>query len=83
MARKYFDREDPIGKVLTCNIRARDLEMVVTGVYKNMPPNSHFSADLMVPFETQEKIFRGILSWGNNAYNTYVLLHQDADPQTL
>jgi len=82
-ARKYFDREDPIGKVLTCNIRARDLEMVVTGVYRNMPPNSHFSADLMVPFETQEKIFKGILVWGNNAYNTYVLLHQDADPKIL
>jgi len=82
-ALKYFGREDPIGKVLTCNIRAKDLEMVITGVYKNMPPNSHFSADLMVPFETQEKIFKGILSWGNNAFNTYVLLHQDADPEAL
>ena len=82
-AQKYFNREDPLGKVLTCNIRARDLEMVVTGVYKNMPPNSHFSAELMVPFETQEKMFKGILSWGNNAYNTYVLLHQDADPRAL
>ncbi|UCE42383.1 MAG: ABC transporter permease [Candidatus Aminicenantes bacterium] len=82
-AEKYFGRADPIGKVLTCNIRARDLEMVITGVYKNMPPNSHFFADLMVPFETQEKIFEGILVWGNNAYNTYALLHQDADPQAL
>jgi putative ABC transport system permease protein len=82
-AQKYFGREDPIGKVLTCNIRTRDLEMVIIGVYKNMPPNSHFSADLMVPFETQEKMFKGILSWGNNAYNTYVLLHQDADPRAL
>jgi putative ABC transport system permease protein len=82
-AEKYFGREEPIGKVLTCNIRARDLEMVITGVYKDMPPNSHFSADLMVPFETQEKMFAGILVWGNNAYNTYVLLHQDADPKAL
>ena len=82
-ARKYFGREDPIGKVLTCNIRARDLEMVITGVYKNMPPNSHFLADLMVPFETQEKMFEGALTWGNNAYNTYVLLHQNADPKAL
>jgi putative ABC transport system permease protein len=55
----------------------------VTGVFKNMPPNSHFSADLMVPFETQEIIFEGILVWGNNAYNTYILLNQEADPQAL
>jgi len=82
-ALKYFGQEDPIGKVLTCNIRARDLEMVITGVYKNMPLNSHFLADLIVPFETQEKIFKGILTWGNNAYNTYVLLHQDTDPKAL
>ncbi len=82
-AQKYFGREDPIGRVLTCNIRARDLEMVITGVYRDMPPNSHFSADLLVPFETQEKLFEGILSWGNNAFNTYVLLHKDTDPKAL
>ena len=82
-AEKYFGREDPIGKVLMCNIRTRDLELVITGVYKNMPPNSHFSADLMVPFATQEKIFKGILVWGNNAYNTYILLHPDADAKVL
>jgi putative ABC transport system permease protein len=82
-ALKYFGQEDPIGEVITCNIRARDLEMVVTGVYKNMPLNSHFSADLMIPFETQNKIFAGSLVWGNNAHNTYILLHQDASPEAL
>lgn len=82
-ARKYFGREDSFGKILTCNIHARDLEMVITGVYKDMPPNSHFSADLMVPFDTQEKIFDGILTWGNNAYYTYILLHTGADPNIL
>jgi putative ABC transport system permease protein len=37
----------------------------------------------MVPFETQEIIFEGILVWGNNAYNTYILLSHEADPKIL
>ena len=80
---KYFGRQDPIGKVLMCNIRTKDMQLVITGVYKNMPPNSHFSADMMIPFNTQEKIFGRILVWGNNAFHTYVLLHKEADPKIL
>jgi putative ABC transport system permease protein len=82
-ALKYFGREDPIGNVLTCNIRTKDMELTVTGVYKNMLPNSHFTADLLVPFDTQGIIFGRILVWGNNAYNTYILLHQDANAEAL
>lgn len=82
-ALKYFGSEDPIGRVMTCNIRGEDLEVVITGVYKNMPGNSHFSADLFIPFETQEKIFGQVLEWGNNAFKTYILLRQDADPSAL
>lgn len=82
-AQKYFGRENPMGQTLSCNIRTKDVELVITGVYKDMPPNSHFFADLMVPFETQDKIFERILVWGNNAYYTYILLNQDADPQIL
>lgn len=82
-AQKYFGRENPMGQTLSCSIYTKDVELVITGVYKDMPPNSHFSADLMVPFETQDKIFGRVLVWGNNAYYTYVLLHQEADPQTL
>ncbi len=82
-ALKYFGREDPVGEVLTCNIRTGEMELVITGVYKDMLPNSHFTADLMVPFDTQEKIFGETLLWGNNAFHTYILLQQDADPKAL
>jgi len=82
-ARKYFGPEDPTDKTLLCNIHNREMNLTVTGVYEDMPPNSHFSADLIVSFETQDKIFDEILSWGNNAYYTYILLHEGADPKSL
>ena len=82
-ARKYFGPEDPMGKNLFCNIHNREMDLVITGVFKDMPPNSHFSADLIFPFETQEKIRDGILTWGNNAYYTYILLHEGADSKSL
>jgi putative ABC transport system permease protein len=82
-AQKYFGGKNPMGQALLCNIRTKDVELAITGVYKDMPSNSHFFADLMVPFETQEKIFGEILDWGNNAYYTYILLHPNADPKAL
>lgn len=46
-AKKYFKNEDPIGKVLTYQ---NSVDFNVTGVFKDIPENSHFRMDLVVPF---------------------------------
>ena len=47
MAKKYFGGEDPLGKILR---RDNKDNVVVTGVLKNIPANSHLQFDFIMPF---------------------------------
>jgi putative ABC transport system permease protein len=47
MSRKYFDDENPIGKVIRFNNRH---DFLVTGVLKDVPSNSHLRFDFLIPF---------------------------------
>ncbi|MCP4724675.1 MAG: FtsX-like permease family protein, partial [bacterium] len=47
-ANKYFGDEDPIGKIIEVESQ---YEFIVTGVFRNIPENSHFHFDSLVPFE--------------------------------
>ena len=46
MAKKYFGNEDPIGKILK---KDNTDNVVVTGVLKNIPANSHLQFDFIMP----------------------------------
>jgi len=49
LAKKYFGDEDPVGKTMVFPEFRRD--MIVKGVLENVPPNSHFKPDFLIPFE--------------------------------
>ena len=46
MARKYFGSEDPMGKIIRKDNKDN---VVVTGVLKNIPANSHLQFDFIMP----------------------------------
>ena len=48
MARKYFGEEDPVGKTLRLNDRT---DYMVTGVFQEIPGNSHFHFDVFISME--------------------------------
>ncbi len=84
-AKKYFGDRDPVGKQLRANSKY-DLE--VTGVYKNLPRQSHWHPEFMVSFSTlnDSTIYgrKGLeTNWGNNAFGTYILLEEGADPKKI
>jgi len=83
MARKYFGLRSPMGVILKFTMFNRELALTVTGVFKDIPRNSHFTADFFMPFESQEEFVGKSLRWGNNAYYTYIMLRPEANPQTL
>ena len=74
MAYKYFGREDLIGKTLNVH---NQIDVVVTGVIKNIPDQSSLQFDCIVPFcwiyGSPEK---EPTHWGGNPLTTYVLLHE-------
>ena len=90
MAAKYFGSEDPLGKIikignaLHSNLH-NEPSFTVTGVFKNLPPDSHFTFDMLLSFET---IYVGNEKqrerWTGDIDNyTYILLAPGADYRQL
>jgi putative ABC transport system permease protein len=76
MAKKYFPGEEPMGKILNLNDRA---DLKITGVTADVPVNSHFHFDFIIPF----KRLRNLDSWGAWNYFTYLLMHESISPGRL
>lgn len=76
MAEKIFGNDIAIGKTL--NIDRRDFN--VTGVFEELPENSHFDFDCIVSFDSRRDWLKEITDkWHVSAYYTYVLVDGDAD----
>ncbi|MFZ5973258.1 MAG: ABC transporter permease [Bacteroidota bacterium] len=83
MARKYFNGTDALNKTLTV---ADTLSLLVTGVMKNIPSNSHIQADMLVSFATYERLetsFSYEGGWGNINIRNYVMLKPGVDFKSL
>jgi len=77
MRDKYFGKENPVGQVITLD---RTDVCKITGVFKNIPANSHFRfhflgslAGMQVKKDT----------WGISNFWTYVLLEKGSSPKTF
>jgi putative ABC transport system permease protein len=83
-ARRYFGGSDPLGRAIALQAFNTRAEFKVAGVFRDIPANSHFSMDVVAPFETMGKITQTDLTrWGSNSYYTYVLLQDGSDPKAL
>ena len=78
-AKKYFGKQDPMGKVIEVD-KSRQLK--VTGIAKNVPSNSHLDFDLVMPLSNyyNENWFK---VWINNNHFVYVLLDEKANNEQL
>jgi putative ABC transport system permease protein len=79
MAAKYFGKNDPMGKILNLN---RDHPLTVTGVFEDVPENSHLKFDMLVSFRTFGENW-GFDNWGWPEFYTYVALTPGADPKKV
>lgn len=81
-AKRYFGKENPLGKELNYEGKYR---IKVVGVVKDWPENSHFHFNILVSFSSLEQIPIGFITsgWYWNPCWTYLLLKPGADPQKL
>jgi len=73
-AKKYFGDENPIGKSLRFN---GGPELMITGVFMDVPVNSHLKPDIFVSWETLVQ-FQGPgvnTAWQWDAFFNYILLN--------
>lgn len=73
-ANKYFGKEEAVGQLVEFR-GSKDYR--VTGVYKDIPSNTHFDFDVIGSLLTLEESRRNM--WMSMNFQTYVVLAPDAD----
>lgn len=76
VAQKYFGDEDPVGKTVRLD---NDSDWTVSGVYEDIPGNTHFRFNMILSFITREDEYNS-QQWLNQNYDTYLVLNENADP---
>jgi putative ABC transport system permease protein len=86
-AKKYFDNENPIGKILTWD---GQFDLEVTAIYEDYPPNAHVQFDFIISYPSifivrkarsngAETIDYSNVSWTWYVYYTYAKLRPGTD----
>ena len=78
-AMKYFGRDDALGKIMQIN----DQDFRVTGILEDIPKNSHFTFDVLIPYVSILSTSFGKYHWDNweSIHGpTYVLLRKGVNP---
>ncbi len=85
LARKHFEGGIPqIGDSLWNNVYTAE----VTGVFEDLPQQSHLDIDMILPINVVLANFDGwrdwmMSSWEDNSFNTYVKLREGAGPEEV
>lgn len=78
LAKKLFGEKDPLNKTVKIN----KSQFVVTGVLKDLPPNTNFDFEYLLPYNYERIIGEDDESdeghWGNNTVVTWVQLQPTA-----
>jgi putative ABC transport system permease protein len=85
MAEKYFREEDPIGKIMNVSGGWADGDYEVTAVIENIPQNSHFIFDMIMPTHNllRNDQYKNDDGWGWNNFVTYVEVYPNTDIKKL
>lgn len=75
LAKKLFDSDDVVGKVVMLDNKDN---FTVTGVLKSLPSYSNFDFEYLVPWSYLRSKGWDDEFWGNNSTSTFVLLKKEA-----
>jgi putative ABC transport system permease protein len=75
-AMNFWGKTDVVGKRLNC----LGLDLYVKGVIEDVPYNSHFRFDMLLPFSSAPKLFVGL---GGNEYYTYLRIKKESDDNAV
>ena len=87
LANSFFGNHDPIGKVIELD---NDVDVVVTGVYEDLPNSSEFSEVMfIVPWKLYTSSVDWVKSavenprWDDNSYQLYVQIAENTNFETV
>jgi putative ABC transport system permease protein len=71
LAEKLFGEEEAVGKIVKVN---NEDNFTVTGIVKDLPGNTRFNFEFLIPWSYGRSKGWDDENWGNNSTTTYVLL---------
>ena len=84
-AKKYFGKQDPIGKNIELQLANEKVMFSVSGIARSAPEESSIKYNALISFSNDKYLFspRAMKAWFSISPETYVLLRKDADPGKL
>lgn len=83
-AKSLFGNEDPINKIIKLDNEA---EVKVGGILKDVPKNSSFEFDILIPWKYREVnhdyVKENMNNWGNYSFQVFVELDDKANASTV
>jgi putative ABC transport system permease protein len=76
LSKKLFGNEDPMGKTVLLDTKH---SFTVSGVIRDLPNNSQFDFEYLLPWSYMSTIGQEDSSWENNSTHNFVLLKPHAD----
>lgn len=80
LAQKLFPGAEPLGKTLRL---ANFSDYEITGIMANLPSNTIFKFEFLLPYNEFIQRNAWAREWDNNGLHTYVMLREDADLQSV
>jgi putative ABC transport system permease protein len=78
---KYFGNENPVGKILSVELRRELKDFKVTGVMDELHEPSHITPHFIIPFKNIGEA--SLNGWWSFGYNTYLLLDKETTTGVL
>lgn len=78
IAKKYFGSKNPISKTLHVEIGTKKTDRVIKAVIKDLPENTHFEFDFLIPIDKNTSN-----TWGRYNYYTYIKLKENVSAVSL
>jgi len=80
MAKVFFGETDPINQVIRVDNKS---DLKVTGVLKDIPKNSSFQFDFLLPWKLNEQVNDWVknakTNWGNNSFQIFMELNNGSN----
>ena len=83
LAKKKFNTTDAAGKIIMIKEDSTFVPYKVTAVAKRCPQNSSIQFDVLMPFKESEADAKDTHNWFNSFLNTFVVLDEKANRQTV
>jgi putative ABC transport system permease protein len=83
-AKALFGDEDPMGKTIRLD---NQYDLIVSGVLKNIPKNSSFQFEYLMPwkhrYEVSDWVKRNTTNWGNYSFQVFVELNDAKNKEAV